>query len=613
MLRTLSAVALTLGLSGCAVAQAEPTAAFPGPRLIELLPSAGIVGDGATVASLMVLALAADGTPIPGLAASKVTVNTGALGPVRELGAGLYAIDYTPPKVDAAVNAQLVLKGKVGKENVTGTWEFPVVPSRTHGYSVTANPPRLTLGVDKTATLTLRFANGTRLLHGPGELVVRSSVGTVENLIDLGGGQVSALFRVPAQTHPQVALVTFADKHDPSRAIASVAIPMASRTEVPVVAAPKAQVLLKIGDQQFGPVPTDSKGRAKVPVLLQPGATLAEQISVDATGQSTSASVDLKQPETPRIALFPTAPGLPADGRRSVDVSATVVTNDGRPETSAAVLFTASSGSFGPTRSVGNGVYSAAYTPAPAAGPVVVKISAALAGLPAQVSTGELKLVGQPVATVELVATPATLAKGATALEVKAKLSGPDGQPVPGRIVDLVANGAKLAAPVKDGGKGEYTASFTTGTRGPVEVQATASTPAAGNLLWRVLVIPARARLPNDGLSSTRVTIATVDEFGYPVPNVPVDLVVTRGDGSLPATATTNAAGYAQVYYTAGRATDLVTFRATAGVEEGRACLFQAPEELALPQLPFVGVREEGRLVEEWRHTAAELTVPRAE
>lgn len=594
--------------TACAQAAAEGTG-FPGARVLELLPSAGIVGDGATPATLALLALNADGSPITGLQ-MKSTVNTGSLGPLTEVGGGVYTMEYNPPKVDTAIGALLTMKGKIGKENVSGSWDFPVVPSRTHSFGATANPPRLTLGVDKTASITVRFNTGTRVPHGADVVRVRASVGKVENLIDLGGGQVSALYTVPTQTWPQVAILTVSDLHDPSKALSSVAIPMAARTEVPVVGAPKSQVLLKIGDQQFGPVPTDSKGRAKVPVLLQPGAKLAEQISVDATGQSVSQPLDLKLVETPRIALFPTAESIPADPRRSVDISAAVVTNDGRPDTAAAVTFSAPSGSFGPTRSAGNGIYTAAYTPAAGAGAGTVKLTAAISGQAAQVATADLALVGEPP-RLELVPAPATLAPGATSLGLTVNVSGASGLPLPGRPPVLVANGAKLAADLKDTGKGAYTGTLTTGPRGPVELSATGTLQATKNPLWRVLVIPARPRIPNDGLSSDRLTIATIDEFGYPVAGVPVEISVVRGDGSVPATATTNASGFAQVYYTAGRATDLVLFRVMARDEVGVGAIFQAPEEVVLPALPFAGVREEARLVDEWRKSFAELLVPR--
>ena len=49
-----------------------------------------------------------------------------------------------------------------------------------------------------------------------------------------------------------------------------------------------------------------------------------------------------------------------------------------------------------------------------------------------------------------------------------------------------------------------------------------------------------RDRPPNDGLSSAMVTVLTLDEYGYPVGNIVVDLKVVGGDGTLPAQVTTD-------------------------------------------------------------------------
>jgi hypothetical protein len=107
------------------------------------------------------------------------------------------------------------------------------------------------------------------------------------------------------------------------------------------------------------------------------------------------------------------------------------------------------------------------------------------------------------------------------------------------------------------------------------------------------------------------VSVATVDEFGYPVPGVMVDLVVEAGDGSVPATATTGAAGVAPVYYTAGLAPGLIRIKATAGNQVTRLSLVQAPPDLRLPELPPSGNRSDWALAEQLRQHTIEMEVPR--
>ena len=164
---------------------------------------------------------------------------------------------------------------------------------------------------------------------------------------------------------------------------------------------------------------------------------------------------------------------------------------------------------------------------------------------------------------------------------------------------------------MKDAGKGDYVAGFEVTGKRAVKMTVSATMPATGNPLYRLLLVPTAQRLVNDGLSSTLFTVATVDEFGYPVPDVAVELVLEQGDGSLPATATTNAAGVAQVYYTAGRAPGLVRIRGTAKNEVTRAVLLQAPAELRLPTLPPGGNKADWGLAEQLRLHTVEVEIPR--
>jgi hypothetical protein len=609
-LRTVT-IALALLAGACAGAQAEEPVGFTGARVIELLPANGIVGDGQTVAALNLLALGPDGSPLTGLA-FKPSTSTGAAAGLIDTGGGLFRIDYTPPRVDAPVEATLTLKGKIGKEPWSGSWTFPVVPSRTHQLQATVTPPRLTLGDDKTATITVRLASGDRQVENAVNLDIRASAGTVENLTNLGGGQFTALYRVPSTNNPQTVLMTVVDRADPQHSLAAIALPMSARSNLDVTAAPNSQVVVKVGEQQFGPVPVDKRGRARVPVLLQPGVLVGEKLSVTADGQNVKEPLDLKLPETPRIALFPTPAGVPADGRVAVLVHAAVILADGKPDTTAQVKFTVSDGTVGPARHAGGGIYEAVFTPPTRPSASTVTLGAELlSGAGRVASPLAMKLVGAPVNEIKLTPTPASLAAGATSFKLLARLVGPDGAGLPGRALEFAVNGARLADPVKDAGKGDYQATFEVTGKRAVRLTASATLPATGNPLYRLLLVPREQRLLNDGLSSTLLTVATVDEFGYPVPNVDVELSLEAGDGSLPATTTTNAAGVSHVYYTAGRAPGLIRVKGVARSFTTRTALLQAPEEVRLPALPPGGNKADWALAEQLKLNTVELEIPR--
>ncbi len=592
-------------------AYAQPAAVFEGTGLLEMIPASAVVGDGSTQADLYVLALDANGAPIAGLAL-KPAVSSGTVGAPTDAGGGLYRLAYTPPKVEARGTTTLSLKGKIGKETVQKSWSFSVAPPRSQRLSAAANPARMTLGQDRTATLSFNLAGGDRQALAGVDLIITANAGTVENVTNLGGGQFSALYTAPASNFPQVALITAADKRDPSMTYGSLAIPLWSKIDFPVTVAPGARALIKIGDQQFGPIQADAQGRARVPILVAPGAALAEKISIGTDGKSVAEPMDLKPPEGKRISFVPTAVALPGDARVQVPVHAMVVTADGRPDVSAAVVFSTTGGTIGPAKHEGNGIYTALFSPPTSAGAAQVTITSALADKPEfQNASLTLSLVSVRPAKVDLTAEPTKLPASAEGFKLFAKVTGPDGVGLGARTITMAASGARIKGDVKDLRNGDYQALFTTTGNGPVEITASVAAPITGNPLSRLLIVPSRTRTNNDGMSSTMVTIVSVDEYGYPVPNVPVAVKLTTGDGTMPQQATTNGEGLAQVFYTAGRKAGLVTFEVSAGDLLAAAALAQVPEALALPTLPIAGSKVDATLVGEWDKALSEVRVER--
>ncbi len=592
-------------------AYAQPAAVFAGTGLLEMIPASAVVGDGATQADLYVLALDANGAPIAGLAL-KPSVSSGTVGALTDAGGGLYRLAYTPPKVEARTTTTLSLKGKIGKESVQKGWNFSVAPPRSQKLTAAANPARMTLGQDRTATLSFNLAGGDRQALAGVDLIITANAGTVENVTNLGGGQFSALYTAPASNFPQVALITVADKRDPSMTYGSLAVPLWSKIDFPVTVAPGARAIIKIGDQQFGPIQADAQGRARVPILVAPGAALAEKISIGTDGKSVAEPMDLKPPEGKRISFVPTAAALPGDARVQVPVHAMVVTPDGRPDLTAAVVFSTTGGTIGQAKHEGNGIYTALFSPPTSASAAQVTITSALADKPEfQNASLTLSLVSVRPAKVDLTAEPTKLPASAEGFKLFAKVTGPDGVGLGARSISMAASGARIKGDVKDLRNGDYQALFTTTGNGPVEITASVAAPITGNPLSRLLIVPSRTRLNNDGMSSTMVTIVSVDEYGYPVPNVAVAVKLTTGDGTMPQQATTNGEGLAQVFYTAGRKPGLVTFEVSAGDLLAAAALAQVPEALALPTLPIAGSKADAGLVAEWDRALSEVRIER--
>ena len=597
-------------LSESAWAQSAPV--FEGAGVIELLPPTGLVGDGSTSADLYVLALGPDGRPIPGLK-TKPTTSAGTTTDMADLGGGLYRFGFTPPKVDGPTQVTLTVKGKLpSKEAYTRAWTVSVAPARSRKLSASANPAVMTLNQDRTASLAFNLAGGDRQALGGVNLKVNSSSGAVDNLTHLGGGQFSALFTAPTVNYPHVALITAVDSRDPTHTYGGMAVQLVGKADYPVTVASGARVMLVVGGREFGPIQADAQGRAKVPIVVPPGASNAIKRQISADNKVTEEPLDLKIPEAKRIALFPSSPSIPSDGRIQVPIRAFVVTADGRPDESGQVVFSATAGTVSPARHEGGGIYVATFTPPYGNTTTQATIAVNLADQPAlQADSLTINLVPARASKVTLTTEPTLLPPGADGFKLFAKVTGPDGTGLGARELQFAVNGARVKGDIKDLRNGDYQVMFTTTGPGSVDLSASVVAPQTGNPMAHLLVLPTRDRLPADGLSSAMLTVATVDEYGYPVANVLVTLKVARGDGAVPGTVTTGANGLAQIYYTAGHKNAFVAIEATAGEYVAGASLLQVPVGTVIPTLPASGSKAVVALAGEWAGSLAGVRLER--
>lgn len=598
-------------LPAALAAPAPESSVFEGPALLELLRPSDVVGDGSTPVDLYVLALHADGTPVVGMAL-KLTPTGGLSTLPEDTGGGLYHLVFTPSLTASPTTASVALKGKLpNKTAIDRTWSFPIAPPRNRALAVSASPSLLTLGVDKTASVAFTFSGGDpRALAGV-RLNLNSTAGTLANVTNVGNGVFNGLYTTPAVSAPQLGIIAAVDSGDPMRTYGTLAIPLTANVTQPVSGPANTPVVLRVGGRDFGPVKTDSKGRAKIPIVLPPGVTSATRVMAGADGVVTEQPFDLKVAETRRIALFPTVAAIPSDSRLQVPIRAVVYTAEGKPDDMATVEFSVTAGTIGPARPEGGGVYVATYSPPD--GNLAVKASfqvKLVGGAALQAETRPLLLVPVRAGRVALNATPAVLPAAATSLTVTALVAGPTGAPLAGRALTFSANGARLQG-VTDMKSGSYDAVFTTTGTGPVEVSASVAAPATGNQMTQLLVIPSQKRLPADGVSSSMLTVATLDEFGYPVPNVEVDLTLSTGEGSVPERATTNSAGVVEVYYTAGRKSGVTHIDAHSGALSAGVSIVIAPAALSLPAMPTSASAATRSFIDDWAWSFAALRVER--
>ena len=313
--------------------------------------------------------------------------------------------------------------------------------------------------------------------------------------------------------------------------------------------------------------------------------------------------LDLQVPPANRVSMFPLPKSIPADPEIQVPIRAWVLKPNGEPDANARVKFTTTAGAMGVAEHEGKGIYKAMFTPPFGNSRTQATLQVEVDDLRGrQVSATTVNLIAARPGSVSVTTEPPSLSVAARGFQVLAKVQGADGVGMPGRTLLFTTNGAKQSGDVRDLGSGDYQARFSTTGKGAVEIITTAKGDASDNHLRRVLLFPSRDRLPNDGLSSAMITVLTLDEFGYPVSNVPVALKVVSGEGTLPAQATTDGAGLAQVHFTAGRKAGVATISAGARGHTAMIPLLLAPGKIAKDYaLPASGSKESVALYNAWK------------
>jgi len=574
-------------LSLCLAAVALPAHAadvFPAEGLVEMLPAGAVVGDGETDLTLRVVALNADGSPVTD-ARFKLQASAGKVGDVIDAGNGLITVTWTPPAVEEATEVELTLRGRNAAGPVAKTWAMSVSPTLPSAMKVTATPGYVTLNQDKSATIAVQLDGGADRPQAGARLTARASAGAVESLTHLGDGRFSARYTPPAVNFPHVSVITFADARDPGALHGWTAMPLYGNTPYPVRTSANASVILKVGDREFGPFETDNNGSAKVPIVVPPGTESGTLLTVK-DGKTTESKIDLKVPEARRLTLFPAPAGVPSDGTSVVPVRVVVTDAAGVADTGAKVSLTASAGTIGDTTHEGDGVYAAMWTPPQSDNASTARISASLNGEPGVQSDAlEIKLVPARAGNLSLTVDE-TLAEGATGFKVGAKVTGAGGAGLAGRAPTFAADGASQKGSVSDAGDGSYEATFAL-TGGDVTLTGAVTATPTGNPVRGLVVLPSRDRLPPDGSSIALLNVVSVDQFGYPVAGVPLNISVLSGEGSVPGETTTDDSGLAQIAYTAGDTAGVITLSVTAGDAVGGAALLQFPagvaDDLMLP------------------------------
>ncbi len=579
---------------------------LPSAGLIEVLPVGGVAGDGHTQIALDAVLRTPTGAPIVA-AKLKATVSAGTIGDVTEVGDGVYTATFVPPKVDAPTTVVVSFKGRTTELGaVEATRVIPIGPALEGRITITSSQPAVTLGTDANVTLSFAFPAAAGEASTAADLDIRTSSGTVADVVSVGAGRFSARFTPPAVNFPHLAVITVVDRRNPGRVWGTFSLPLQGKVDYPVTAPPGANVVLRLAGKEYGPSLASAAGRATVPIIVPPGLNAATQVVSQGTSV-TESTLDLRVPDGRRIELFSVPASVPSDSRGGVPIRVVVTKGDGTPDVSAQVTLTATAGRLTDPRHAGDGVYVATFTPPDGRAQMAATIQASIGGSSAQADSLEIALIPSLPSRLDLSAEPTSLSADTTGLKIYASLTAADGTGLPGRSLRIGAAGATQKGDVVDLKGGDYRADFSTNGNTDVFVRVVALAPASANPVRRVVLLPAFSTVAPG--AAQPVVIVTTDEFGYPVPNVDVTLAVAEGGGTVPNSVTTDAHGIAEIVYHAGSDAGLAALEARSGGASTAVSFYQSTGTLA--PLPVPGSAEDRAVTTSWRASASSVIVDR--
>ncbi|MGC6510118.1 MAG: hypothetical protein ACON4U_16990 [Myxococcota bacterium] len=535
-----------------------------------LLGSQSILADGSQSYTFHVLLLSAQGEPLNG-ANGSLRLDTGSKGNLVGIGNGVYSVSITPDAVTSPTTANVNISAKSSsRQKILGTTKIKLLPPSVRLVEFTSDPAELLLGADENATIQFKFEGG---FAEDSQLSVQSSEGTISNVTYLGDNKFSALYTPPAKKlFPHVSVITVVDQNNPDETYSAYAFKQIGQTKFPVRTAPNAKVALEVGGRSFGPVQADASGQARIPIRVPPGETIAKQTSILGSDR-TEDSIDLQVPSTNRIAFFAPPESIPAEAGLQVPIRIFAINAKGNPDPTSAIEFSASVGTISTARHEGKGIFSAMYQPPAGNNSSSVTITASMKGTDSK-KTLNLKLIPQLPGSLDLSFKQNKLAKDSVSFSVFSKLKDERGNGLAGSSFGFISYGARINT-TKDLGSGDYESTFTTNTDGSVEITAVPNVSGSQNPITNIVAIPSRKQVQNDGLSSVAVTIIALDRFGHPVADVPINLNLLSGDGSLPNSTKTDQYGFAQVSYTAGKSINVANIEIQS---ERRSANIQIPQ-----------------------------------
>jgi hypothetical protein len=388
--------------------------------------------------------------------------------------------------------------------------------------TIVLTPARSTLklGVDKETDVAIDLAGSDAEKFVP--LRALATVGTLDPPTPIGPGHFTARYHPPADRFPQVALLVVELGNGAARLHCATRIALEGSTVFPFHTEGRAQVTMRVGDRQFGPVVADRQGHVEIPIDVPPGVRKAEARAVDHSGESRETEVDLHLPAFPRVIVLAPA-ALEVGSFAEIIVSA--LDENGAPARGDKLTLAASAGLAHPLGGaagearflleapvhVGAGkvtLSAAAPGATPARAELAVPLHAAPPRRLAIAVNSKRLVVGDAQAVTVSISARDRFANPISAADVFVRV---DGRPTPVMVTPAGLATLQVVPPASYDGRESVVVDATLG-----DVVATQSLHVTGGPPARIALDVAAGRMVADGRRGTEVRARAVDRNGTP-------------------------------------------------------------------------------------------------
>lgn len=566
-------------------------AAAPALAGNQIVPTPPLVGDGATPATLQVLAPA--GTKI------KVEPDKGTVQAIAPT-AGGHRIVWIPPVVGehSTVGMTIKIRGAGVKEDLRV--ELPVVPSWAGTFSITADPGSVAAGA--AATIKVR-PSSPGPLTGERRLKIAVSDGSVSALVPSGDGSWAARYTAPSRLeNPIRPVLVVVDTAAPVSFVDAEVMPVMVNRNISLTSAPDSTNVLRVGDREYGPTKASPDGSVSFDVDLHPDraqGTLTS--SVAGTPTVTTPALPMTVPAAIVVAPLPAKAG----GGTTLPVPVACRTSKGAPCAPGDVTVEVSGGSAAKVRTRGELLMVPWTLPDTGAPTITVKVGE-------QVATANVGIVPSPN-TLTLSSDPPKLSDDVSDAAITARAKDPAGKGVTGRIPGFDVRNGRLIRRTADNRDGTYTSTWRLNSdAGWLEAISWPKLTATGLAPQRLVAWPVVDAVNADGATQITLVVVAEDAVGMPVPNVELELAVPQGDGALAPTAKTDRDGIARITYKVGVDPGLVEIDIAGSGLSTTTRLWQSTAEAPYPGLLTVGSTPDQEALDRWKARVAHLFISKA-